>query len=288
MTLGTARMWPMAERTDPQGLLSDLYRGPLEDFVARRTRLVRETRGMDPSSAAAIGSARKPPVSVWAIDQLAVDKQNVLAELLAAAADASAAQRVVADQSETRESLLRASGRLREAVESAACAADAVLDGAGNAGSDDTRRRVRATLHAAATGGREERLALWQGTLDHEIAPSGFGTPDAAQDDAPELASVLAPLRHVTKQKKPRPRVLSREGDKREPDERAAREAAERAADKLSAASDRARDLAKAKRRHAESLADELRAAEEEAAAAEKAADDAEDAAKTARSALRQ
>lgn len=273
----------MDERSDLQDLLSDLYRGPLEEFITRRTRLVRETRGAHPATAGAIGKARKPPVSVWAIDQLAVDKQHVLAELLAAAADASAAQRVVADQAEMRESLLLASGRLREAVESAARAADAVLDSAGNVGSDDTRRRVRSTLHAAATGGRDHRVALWQGMLDREIAPSGFGTADAAEEDAPELAAVLAPLRHVTTEKKPRPRVLSRERDKRERNDRAAREAAERAADKLSAAADRARDLANAKRRHAGTLADELRTAEQEAAAAERAADDAEDTAKTAR-----
>jgi hypothetical protein len=280
-------MSPVAESTDVQGLLSDLYRGPLEEFVARRTRLVRETRSRDASTAVAIGKARKPPVSVWAIDQLAADKQNVLAELLAAAADASAAQRVVADQSETRESLLLATGRLREAVESAARAADAVLDGVGNAATDDTRRRIRSTLQAAATGSPDERLLLWRGTLDHEIAPSGFGTVAAAQDDPPELAVVLAPLRHLTTVKKPRPRVLSSELDTREREERAARENAERTADKVSAASDRARDLAKAKRRHAEALADELRTAEDEAAAAERAADDAEDAAKAARSALR-
>ena len=277
----------MDESVDLQGLLSDLYRGPLEEFIARRTRLARATRGAHPSTAAAIGKARKPPVSVWAIDQLVVDKQNVLAELLAAAADASATQRVVADQSETRERLLLTSGRLREAVESAARAAGAVLDSAGHIGSDDTRRRVRSTLHAAATGGREDRVALWHGTLDHEVAPSGFGTADAAVDDGPELAAVLAPLRHVTTHKRPRPRVLSRERDRRDDTVRAAREAAERAAEKLTAAADRARDLADAKRRHAEALAGELRSAEREAEAAEKAADDAEDAAKTARSALR-
>jgi len=273
--------------SDLQGLLSDLYRGPLEEFIARRTRLVRETRGAQPSTAAAIGKARKPPVSVWAIDQLAVEKQHVLAELLAAAADASAAQRVVAGGAERRESLLLASGRLREAVESAARAADAVLDNAGNAGSDDTRRRVRSTLHAAATGGRDDRVALWQGTLHREIAPSGFGTADAAEGDAPELAAVLAPLRHVTTGKKTRPRVLSREHDKRDGNDRSAHEAAVRAADHLSAAAHRARDLANAKRRHADTLADELRTAEHEAAAAENAADDAEVAAKAARSALR-
>jgi len=269
------------------GLLSDLYRGPLDDFIARRTRLVRETRRADPTTAAAIAKARKPPVPVWAIDQLGgVDKQHVLAELLAAAADASAAQRVVADESDAREALRLAIERLREAVETAARAADTVLESAGHASTDDTRRRVRSTLHAAATGSRVERMALWLGTLDREIAPSGFGTTDAAPDDTPELAAVLAPLRHVTAHAKPRPRVLSRERDEHDDNARAAREAAEREAARLTAAAARARERAKAKRMHADTLAEELRDAEQDAAAAETAADDAEDAATAARSAL--
>jgi hypothetical protein len=129
-------------------------------------------------------------------------------------------------------------------------------------------------------------MSLWQGTLDHEIAPSGFGTADAATEDAPELATVLAPLRHVTTHAKPRPRVLSRDGDQRDDSARAAREAAEREAEKLSAAAARSRDLANAKRLHADALADEARTAERDAATAEQAAHDAEAAADAARSAL--
>src|ERR1700693_5399830 len=86
--------------------LTDLYRGPIEEFVARRTRLVRETRPNNPSAAQAIGKIRKPSVSVWAIDQLSIDQQQLLMELLAAGADAGEAQRAVAGQLETRETLL--------------------------------------------------------------------------------------------------------------------------------------------------------------------------------------
>jgi hypothetical protein len=276
----------MDENDMPPDSLRDLYQGPLDEFISRRTRLVRAIRATDAAAAASIGKARKPSVSVWAIDQLAIDGQNKLAELLAAAADTGHAQQGVADQSETREVILAASARLRDAVEAAARAADTALDSAGNANSDDTRRRIRTTLHSAATGSRDDRLALWQGTLDHEIAPAGFGAADAVQDDAPELAAVLAPLRHVKANAKSRPRVLSSDRDQRQSNERAAREAAERAADQLSAAAVRARDLANAQRLHADTLADELRVAEKDAATAAKAADEAEEAAESARSAL--
>jgi hypothetical protein len=259
--------------------LTDLYQGPLEDFVARRTKLSRETRATDPSAAAAIGKSRKPPVPVWAIDQLAIDQQDLLNELLAAGADASEAQRAVADQSERREGLLLASNRVRDAVEAAARAADGVLEKAGHGRGDDTARRIRATLHSAATGGAADRLALWRGTLDHEVASSGFDAFDRPDDDAPELAAALAPLRRSSSKTRPQPRTRS-------DDERREREAAELSATRAHGAAERARDLASSKRNHADRLAEEARLAAQEATAAEAAAEKAEDAARAAQSAL--
>src|SRR6202049_51339 len=122
--------------------LSDLYQGPLEEFVARRTTLVRETRPADPSAAEAIGKLRKPPVLVVAIDQLATDRQHLLNELLAAGADASEAQRGVAGESATRESLLLASNRVRDAVDAAARAAGGRRGGARPAPGDEKGRRI--------------------------------------------------------------------------------------------------------------------------------------------------
>ena len=46
---------------------ASLYRGPLEDFVARRTALVRELRHTDREAADAVGKLRKPSAGVWAI-----------------------------------------------------------------------------------------------------------------------------------------------------------------------------------------------------------------------------
>jgi hypothetical protein len=262
--------------------LTDLYRGPLEEFVARRTRLVRETRAIDPSAAEAIGKIRKPPVSVWAIDQLSIDHEQLLIELLAAGADARAAQRAVAGQSEARESLLLASSRLRDALEAAARAADHVLEKAGHARGAETGRRIRATLQSAATGTAAERLALWRGTLEDEVVSSGFGALDGPDDDAAELAAVLAPLRRDSP---PTHRQVPLARTPRD-DDRIQREAAELAAKRQDAAAERARDLAKSKRAHADGLAEEARVAEQDATAAEEAAEKAGDAARAARTAL--
>jgi hypothetical protein len=262
--------------------VADLYHGPLDEFVARRTALARDTRSRDPSAAAAIGKMRKPPVPVWAIDQLAADRPELVVELLAAAADARDVQRAVAGQTDTREDLSRASARLRDTVETAARAAEHVLEQAGIAGSEGMGRRIRTTLQSAATGSGAERLALWRGSLDHEVAPSGFGTAGSPEIDCAELAAVIAPLRHVGPKDRSRPATARTRPDS----DAVARAAAERAATKQDEAAGRARHLATAKRRHADSLAEELRRAEDEAAAAEQAADAAEKTATAAHAAL--
>lgn len=261
--------------------LADLYRGPLEEFVARRTRLVRETRPTDPSAAEEIGKVRKPSVPVWAIDQLSIGHAQLLLELLAAGADARASQHAVAAQLETRETLRVATSRLRDAVAAAAGAADDVLENAGHSRGEETGRRIRATLQSAATGSAAERLGLWRGTLDHEVATAGFGALDGSDDDAAELAALVAPLRRDSPPTRPRPAPARAPTD----DEHLDREAAERLA-KQDAAAERARDLATAKRVHADRLAEEARIADREATAAERAAQSAEDAARAAHSAL--
>jgi hypothetical protein len=260
--------------------MAELYHGPLEDFIARRTSLVRELRPMDPNAAAVIARLRKPPVGVWAIDQLAVESPGVIIELLAAGADAREAHRNVATGSERREDLLEASGRLRDGVESAARAAAAVLEGAGHAASDEADRRIRATLQAAATAGVAQRIALWKGTLDHDLDVTGFGAAEEPDDDPADLAAILAPMRRSSSPAEPR------QGRSAASPDLVARRQAERDAAGLRATAKRARGAADTKRRQADRLAEGARVAGEEASAAEHAADAAEDAASRAEAAL--
>jgi hypothetical protein len=253
-----------------------IYHGPLEEFVARRTALVRTLRSSDADAAEAMGKMRKPSVSAWAIDQLAVEKPDLVAELLAAGADAREAQQAVAGGAASGDDLLVASGRVREAVEGAVRAATTVLERFGHATSEDTARRIRTTLQAAAAGGAAERLALWRGMLDRDLTPTGFGAPDGLEDDAPELAKVLAPLRRRTSRSAGR----SAPGRAQQVSDVAARRAAERAQAERDKAAARARAIANTKRQHAERLAAEARAEEEEAQTAEQAAEAAENAAR--------
>src|SRR5450631_3225312 len=259
--------------------VTGLYRGPREDFIARRTALVRTLRPADPDAAAAAGRIRKPPSSVWAIDQLAAEDPELIAELLAAGADARRAQQAVAADTGSAEDLLLASGRLRDLVEAALRAAVEARDGGDHAAGEDTLRKIRTTLQAAATGSADQRLALWSGTLDRELDPAGFGALSGGDDDAPELAAILAPLRRGpstepggAKQVRPRPARDIVE-----------RRAAERAVAEHNAAAERARATAESRRQQAQRLAAQAQMAEADAVAAERAAELAEEAALRAR-----
>lgn len=259
-----------------------LYRGPLEDFVARRTALVRELRRTDREAADAVGKLRKPSAGVWAIDQVAAGDPALIAALLAAGADARQAQGNVAAGTASREDLRIASGRLRDAVDAAALAAVGVLTRAEHAASEDTTRRIRTTLQAAAAGGAADRQALWTGTLDRELDMTGFGVVGEPEDDSSELAAVLAPLRRqsasATHRSAPEPATAGAKGLEQR---QAVRDEA-----KLRAAAERARDAAEAKRRQADRLSEEARTAADEATIAERDAVAAEAAAHAARVAL--
>nr|MDQ2960379.1 hypothetical protein [Candidatus Dormibacteraeota bacterium] len=136
---------------------------------------------------------------------------------------------------------------------------------------------------AAAGGSAEERLAVWRGTLDRDLAPTGFGSLGGEVDDVPELARALASLRRPTS----RLPAAARKGARAQPgaDDRA-RRAAEREAANQAVEAQRARATATTRRQEAQRLAKQARAANESATTAEDAAAVAEDAARRAHLAL--
>jgi hypothetical protein len=201
-----------------------------------------------------------------------VEDPNLVTELLAAGADAREAQQAVAGGTGSGEDLLVASTRVRAAVEAAVRAASVVLDRSGHEMAEETARRIRTTLQAAVSGGVAEREALWRGTLERDLKPAGFGVADGPDDDVPELAKVLQPLRRRADS----PRPGSAHGRARAGSDLVAQRAAQRAMVERDKAVERTRAIAATKRQYAERLAGEARAAAEEAAAAERAAEAAE------------
>jgi hypothetical protein len=156
------------------------------------------------------------------------------------------------------------------------------LERDGHGAGDETSRRIRTTLQAAATGSAADRQALWAGTLSGDLDVAGFGAIQEPEADAPEIVAVVAPMRRPTSARPSSP-----------PENRAsktvdnvARRAAERSAANLEAAAERAREAAVAARREADRLTEEARVATERAYVAEGVADVAESTARAERAAL--
>ncbi len=230
--------------------------------------MAKELAATDAAAAAAVRKLRKPSLGAWAVDQVAAQEPRLVAELLAAGADARDAQHAVAEGTASGDDLRAGVARLREAIDEAARSAESILASAGHPVGEATVRQVRDTLHAAATGGSDSRVALWNGTLDSNLSPTGFGETADGDPDLPELTKALAALRRSSAPTgRASLRVL-----------RSARteSSVDREAERLAAAVAQARFTATAKREQADRLAQAAQLAEADAAAADEAAHAAE------------
>jgi len=157
--------------------------GP-ESFVAARTEAARRLkREGDAEAAARVGALRRPPLSAWAVNQLARARGPEVEELLEVGGRLRAAHLAALAGGGAAE--LRAATRAeREAVAGLLAAAVEVLASTGHPATEATRDRVAATLHAAAADPAAAELVR-RGRLTHDLDPAGFGTPDAL-DAVPE------------------------------------------------------------------------------------------------------
>jgi len=156
-----------------------------EEFVAARDELARRLRREgDAEAARRVKALRRPPLSAWAVNQLARGQQQALDQLMAAGERLRAAHRAALAGGDAAE--LRAAARAeREAVAGLVTTALAGLREAGHPATDATRDRVAATLHAAAASPEAADLVR-HGRLTADLDPSGFGT---TPDDEAEAAA---------------------------------------------------------------------------------------------------
>ena len=157
----------------------ELFGLPPEEFVAARDELARRLRREGEAEAAKrVKALRRPPLSAWAVNQLARRPQG-LGELLAAGERLRAAHQAALAGEGAAE--LRAAARAeREAVAALVLAALELLREAGHPTTDATRDRVAATLHAAAASPEAAEL-VGGGRLTADLDPSGFGSvPEGA------------------------------------------------------------------------------------------------------------
>jgi hypothetical protein len=164
----------------------ELFGLPPEEFVAARDDLSRRLRREgEPEAAKQVKALRRPPLSAWAVNQLARGTGEGLGPLLAAGERLRAAHQAALAGEGAAE--LRAAAKAeRDAVAGLVRSAMELLAEAGHPTTDATRDRVAATLHAAAAS-PEAAAQVGSGRLTADLDPSGFGAvPDGAfEGEAP-------------------------------------------------------------------------------------------------------
>ncbi len=249
----------------------ELYRVPLDEFVNARTELVRRLRAAGERDAAAeVSRRRRPSIGAWAVNRLAAEAPELVAGLLAAAADATRAQRSLAGDGGA--ALREASARVRELLDDAGGRIATILDASGHAASETNVRRAQTTLQAAAAGGRAEREALLRGVLDRDLDPPGFGGLEEPEEDTPEVAAAIAGRLRPVAATVVRPRVTDAPVDARRVELEHALRGAERDVRERRGAAERAAATAARLRERADRLDAEARAAATDAADAEREA----------------
>ncbi|MEA2683431.1 MAG: hypothetical protein QOK05_1759 [Chloroflexota bacterium] len=289
------------EQANPAATVADILALPLEEFTPARDRLAKELRKVgDRDAAAEVAALRKPGVHLWAVNQLAREREMAVKRLLATAADLAAAQQeVLAGSAGAGDRLRRDSGEYQRSLDQAVRETRDLLRAATRGAGEETLRRVREVLANGALGpaGQRERLAA--GMLTEEPEALGFGAFAAEPSATPRAPDATRPgARARTPSREPgssAPAAAARAGERERERARRAEEAAaaeaertrkaelRRDLDHAEAELRRAEQTAHRLRRRAEATAAEARSAAEEAGKAEAAAVTAREAVEEAR-----
>jgi hypothetical protein len=252
----------------------ELYGLPLGEFVPRRDELARELRGAgDADGAAAVKRMAKPSAPAWAVNQVARQRPDDLAQLLRAGDELRSVQewllRGEADPADLRSAVEAERSAVGRLVRGAAD----LLEAAGRPARGDVLERIGETLHAAAAD-PAVRADVERGRLVRDRAAVGLGptVPAGAVRRAGQRS-------RATAKPKEQPSAAALE-------ELREAEAEARAAERMQAAADKAveratRTLDDAERNW-EAAREELRKAREDLGAAQRSAESARQAAEAA------
>ena len=153
--------------------VADLYGLPLDRFTAERDALAKRLRAEGKRDDATRASkVRRPPLTAWALNQVARDAPQLIEAVLAAGAELRTAMQDAVDGDAS--SLRPAQAGERSAVDAVLARAMALLGSAGHAASDTARQRMASTVRAAIVDDSAATL-LSQGTLDADREAPGFG-----------------------------------------------------------------------------------------------------------------
>jgi hypothetical protein len=181
---------------------AELLAGPLDEFTGRRNAKAKELKAAGQGELAAeVARLKKPPVAVWAVNQLARRSEPILERLRRAGVAVVQAQSgAVSGRKNAAPELRTASEALQRELETALREAGDVLRADQHAADEATLRRVQEMLRLAAVSGGEMWDRLQRGALISEpragedmltaafaLAPaasSSTATPHARERDA--------------------------------------------------------------------------------------------------------
>jgi len=146
--------------------LDRLYQAPPDRFIAERDAIAKSLKATDKQAAAAVKALRRPPVTAWALNQVARARPGDLAALFDADAALARSQREGAG----REALAEAAKVRREVIGRLVAAASQALAEGGHPDSPANRDRIAQTLTALAND-PEGRDALARGRLTGDLTP---------------------------------------------------------------------------------------------------------------------
>jgi hypothetical protein len=150
--------------------VTELLAGRLSEFTSRRNTKARELKqaGQRELAAEVVG-LKKPPVAVWAVNQLARRNAPLLQRVRRAGEDVVRAQSsAVAGRKNAAQELRSVSDALQRELEAAVRATGEVLQADGHAADEATLRRVQEMLRLAAVSGGEHWDRLRRGALIRE------------------------------------------------------------------------------------------------------------------------
>jgi hypothetical protein len=224
-----------------------LFGLPREEFTEARNAVVRDLRKAGrKDEAEEVRALKKPSVSAWAVNQLARQHPQKVADLVKAGDALRKTQRDVLAGKKGAD-VREASRAQHELADELVDAAREILAKAGTPATQTTAQRISGTLRAASTDPAAAKL-LRVGRLTEDVESVGFG-----------------PLLHVAPQRKGRPRPMrdrareratAQKKRKREAVAQARKEAvaARKAADKAGREAKRAQERAEAAERRVAAL----------------------------------
>jgi hypothetical protein len=151
-------------------VIAELLAGPLNEFTSRRNARAKELKSAGQAEVAGeVAGLKKPPVAVWAVNQLARRDKAALERLRRAGAAVVQAQSgAVAGRKNAALELRSASDTLQRELDVGLRAAGDVLRASGHAADEATSRRVQEMLRLAAVSGGETWDRLQRGALISE------------------------------------------------------------------------------------------------------------------------